>query len=536
MTNTYTFRVGGDFNELIRGFQQLETQAQKAGNKVGQNLNDGIQGFSSRSLAALNQELNRLQQRQTKVAVDSTAFEKAGAKIRDIQALIAQVEKKRLLIGVDDKSITALQAKLQALQSKQTKIKVDSKEFDQLQREIGDTEKELQQINNRKLLINADPSSIIALQAKLQALQSELNRVQVGSQRFKELKTAIQATEDQLARAGEAVGDFRILDGVIQGVAFSLSNLVVDGAGRALSALQGLVAEYGRLDTEIRQAAAASGEAGAYDRLARTIDQVGIEAAGTTQDVARLATELSRGGMTVEQVAATMPGIVRGAEATGTAFDRMGSIVSASLKIFQLEVSSTARVVDALVTGANASATDVTGLGYALKYAGPPAKLLGISIEELTAAIGLLTNAGIEASEAGVTLRNGLSKLASSAPTASGGVGKLTGQAKMASDTMKQLGINIFEADGTLKPMQETLLTLKAAFDQLEPASRIRLAANLFGGEDDGTKWLALLGQTEDEIIKLTDTMSNAAGATDKARDAMQGFELKGKQLQGTLG
>lgn len=477
----FQITVGGDFGEILRGFQQLEAKAAQSGATAGRGLAEGIQGFSSRSIAALQTELNRLQQRQTRVAIDSTAFEKAGARIREIEGLLSQVQRKRVTLGVDDRSI-------------------------------------------------------LALRSRLGELQGELERVQIGSQRFKELTAAIQATERELAKAGESADGFRLLDGVVQGIAFSLSNAVVNGAQQALAALGGVVAEFGRLDTELRQAAAASGEKGAYESLARNVEQVGIEAAGTTMEVAQLNTELIRGGMTVDQANASLKAIVRGAEATGTGFANMGSVVSASLKGFGLQASDASRVVDALVTGANASAASVDGMGMAFKYAAPVAKILGVSVEDLGVAIGLLTNAGIDASEAGVTLRNGLSKLASAAPSTNGAVKELSGQAAAAATAVRNLSVDIYNADGTLRPMEETLLKLKGAFEKLDPATKIRLAANLFGGEDDGAKWLALLNQSEVEIKKMSSAMANTKGATDTARDAMQGFEMKLKALDGSLG
>jgi TP901 family phage tail tape measure protein len=645
----FSVTVGGDFSELLAGFRKLEQDARASGQNVGKGIAEGIQGFSTKSLAALQAELNRLQSRQTRVAVDSSAFEKTGQKIKEVQALISEVERKRLAVGVDDRSVTALQTKLAALQNKQTKVSVDSQDFLDLQRDIDKLEGELDAISRRKLLINADGNSVLALtlkirgeldalqqkqirldvdsqefadvgreidrlegdlqaierkrtevnidskslvalqgklaqlqqqqtrvsvdsqefvdlerqinrvqqeigeierkrllitadttsisglNAKLQALQDELQDVAIGSQRFRELQVAIKDTERALEQAGQAVDGFNLIDGAIQGLAFSLTNTVTNAAGQALAAIGGLVSGFAALDTEIRQAAAAAGEDGGYDKIARSIDTVGIEAAGTQQEVAQLATELIRGGMTVDQMNDSLGAIVRGAEATGTGFAQMGSVVSASLKGFGLQASDAKRVVDALVTGANASASSVDGMGMAFKYAAPVARILGVSVEELGIAVGLLTNAGIDASEAGVTLRNGLSKLASAAPQTGGSMQKLTGQAAIAADTMKQLGINIYNADGTLQPMETTLLKLKGAFEKLDPASKIRLASNLFGGEDDGTKWLALLNQSEEEIRKMATTMANTKGATDTARDAMQGFQMQMNQLTGTL-
>ena len=58
-----------------------------------------------------------------------------------------------------------------------------------------------------------------------------------------------------------------------------------------------------------------------------------------------------------------------------------------------------------LAQSANQSAAGVSDLQYAFKYAAPLASSLGISMEELAAATGVMTDAGLEGSQAGTTLR-----------------------------------------------------------------------------------------------------------------------------------
>ena len=318
-------------------------------------------------------------------------------------------------------------------------------------------------------------------------------------------------------------------------MAISLTSRLTDAAGTALGSVKGLVSGFLELDGQLRLAAAAAGEQGGYDRLSAVVDRVGIDAAGTTKQVAELATELIRGGLTVQQVNDSLAAIVRGAEATGTGFAQMGQNVAAAMKIFSLPASEAARVVDALSQGANSSASSVEGLGNGLAYAGPVAKQLGMDVEGTVAILGLLTNAGIDASSAGVTLRNGLTQLSTAAPATGGRFRELTGQAKIASETMRRLGIDIYEANGSLRPTETVLLRLKAAFDKLAPASRMQIASDMFGGADDGSRWLALLGQSTEDITRMTSAMANTRGATDAARQEMTGMGLELQQLQGTM-
>ena len=476
----FTVAVAADFSEILNGFKQLPAQAQTAGDGIAKGLDNGLDA-ANKKIGELLQEIKRLTAEKASLSIDSNEYKKAQEQIKEL-----------------------------------------GKEIGELQR--------------KKVTLTSDVNSINALIARLGDLRSEFNKVEIGSQRFKELQKAVQDTEKELRKAGESGSQgMKVFDAALSGVAFSLTNTVTNALGAAVSSINQAVSGFATLDTEIRKAAGAAGEEGAYENLAASIDKVGIDAAGTQMEVAQLVTSLVRGGMTVNEVSDSLMAIVRGAEATGTAYERMGQIVSSSIKSFGLAASDATRVVDALVQGANASATGVSELGEAFKYAAPVARITGISIEGLTQAVGLFANAGIPAEMAGVTLRNGLTKLAQAAPSTTGAMQNLTGQSAIAATAIKELGINVYNSDGTLKPMTQTLLALKAAFDKLEPASKLNLAGRVFGGDDDGAKWLSLLNLTQDEIRNMGAEMEKAKGATDRNRDAMQGFEMLMKQLTGTL-
>jgi tape measure domain-containing protein len=225
----FSVTVGGDFSELLAGFRKLEQDARASGQTVGKGIAEGIQGFSTKSIAALQAELARLQSRQTRVAIDSTAFEKTGQRIREVQGLLTEVERRRLTVGVDDRSITALQTKLAALQSKQTKVSVDSREFADLQREIDKLEGELDAISRKKLLINADGNSVLALTSKirgeLDALEKRRLRVDVDSQEFADLGREIDKLEGDLLALERKRTQINVDDRSIQALQQRLSDL-----------------------------------------------------------------------------------------------------------------------------------------------------------------------------------------------------------------------------------------------------------------------------------------------------------------------
>jgi DNA repair exonuclease SbcCD ATPase subunit len=139
----FTVSVDFDASAILRGFQKLEQDAKAAGASAGKGLAEGLQGFSSKSITALQQELQRLTQRQLKVDVDSRAFTVTGDKIKAVQAQLDAIQRRQVAIGVDSRSITALNVKLQGLQEELNGIAIGSQRFRELQGAIEDTQREL---------------------------------------------------------------------------------------------------------------------------------------------------------------------------------------------------------------------------------------------------------------------------------------------------------------------------------------------------------------------------------------------------------
>lgn len=514
----YTVTIGADASQALAEFAKLGQAAQRSGGEIGKGLSTGLDTTNA-NIRALQGQIKALIQTRAQLKVDSSEFKAAQAQVDQLQSKLQQALGQRLRLQVDASALTAAAA--EASKALGEGLSGGAREGAQAT---------LREINSLKSNIIREFRDL-----KAQGVSPADDAYKSLQARVAEVNQQIRALKMTPADLPQAVDGFRLLDGVVQGVAFSLSNAVVNGAGQALAAIGGLISGFAKLDTEIRKAAAAGGEDGGYGKLSAAIDAVGIEAAGTQQQVADLTTELVRGGLTIDQATASLGAIVRGAEATATAYDRMGQIVSATLTSFGLEAGQATRVVDALVQGANSSATDVSGLGEAFKTAAPAAKLLGISVEGLATAVGLFTNAGITASEAGTTLRNGLSLLGSAAPKAGQPLSGLTGQAKDAAQAVKRLGLDIYTSTGQLKPMGDVLIQLKRAFDGLTAGEKIQLASTLFGGLDDGAKWISVLDQSEEKINAMAAAMAKSQGATDRNRDAMQGFQLTMQQLTGTL-
>ena len=362
-----------------------------------------------------------------------------------------------------------------------------------------------------------------------------LDRIGKTIQGFNEARRAVDAFKSAASQATrDAAKGFNFLDAAITGVSIALTNRLTDSLLATLGSVRNLVGGFLELDSEIRLAAAAAGEQGGYQKLGNIIEQVGIEAAGTSKQVAELATSLVRAGFSVDEVAKALPGVVRGAEATGTAYEQFGEIVGNTLRGFGLDVRETSRVVDVLTNAANSSNASIEGLGYTFQYSAPIAKALGVNLEDLASAAGLMANAGIQGSVAGTGLRTALEKLQQAAGGASPEVMGLAWNQTRLSAAMQKIGATVIDTQGKLLPLEQVFLRLKEGLEKLNQADQVQLANILFGDEA-GSKMLAILNQNSEAIVKMFGDMKNSAGATDVARKAMSGARLEILQLQGTV-
>jgi TP901 family phage tail tape measure protein len=372
----------------------------------------------------------------------------------------------------------------------------------------------------------ANDTTIAGIRNSVTAFRGLQEQARIGSREFTRYGAEIQKLERKL----------RGLDGTAQKAGASLgknlaTGLAAAGIGRAL---QGITAQAGRFDAELRKAAAIEGGAGSFGILKKEIEAVASVAAGTPTEVAALATALSRAGFSAKETTDSLRGIVLGAEATSVSFAEMGSIAADNMRAFGLQTAETGRVVDILTQTANKSNQTVLDLGESMKYAAPIARTLGVPIDDLAGALGLLANNGIRGSDAGTALRTGLTRLQIAAGGADSEVANLTRGNGQLTKAMATLGSSILDTSGKLKPMDQVLIGLKQSFALLSTTDQAILAKALFGTEA-GSKFQALLNSTEGSITSMFTATRNAGGVAAETRKNMEGFDFSIKVLGGNI-
>lgn len=163
-----------------------------------------------------------------------------------------------------------------------------------------------------------------------------------------------------------------------------------------------------------------------------------------------------------------------------------------------LSVEQAEVMVDQMAKTSSKTNTSVSQLGNAFLTVGGTAKNLSGGTAELAQMLGILADNGIKGSEGGTALRNVILSL--SAPT------------DTAAAKIKELGLNVFDAEGNMRSMPEIMKDLNAAMEPLTQQQKTE-ALNTIFNKVDLKSVNALLGTSADRFDEVAAAIENAQGA-----------------------
>lgn len=239
----------------------------------------------------------------------------------------------------------------------------------------------------------------------------------------------------------------------------------------------------------------------------------------TASQVTMLQTELAKLGFNESQIRSMQEPILHFATAVGTDLPSAASLAGAALRMFELPASKTEDVLGVLAVSTNKSALSFSYLNEALSIVGPVANTFGFSIEDTTALLGALANAGFDASSAATATRNILLNLANS----NGKLAKsLGGSVKTFPDLIEGL-----------KMLDEKGIDLATTLELTDKRSVAAFNAFL-SGADSAMELRESLDDVDGELQRIADERLNTVqGSIKLMQSAWEGFIL---QMSGSKG
>jgi TP901 family phage tail tape measure protein len=250
-------------------------------------------------------------------------------------------------------------------------------------------------------------------------------------------------------------------------------------------------AEFEKQMSVVKAVSGATGEE--LKKLEQAAKDMGDKTQYTATEAAQALEELGKAGLTSSQQIDALPQVLSLAQANGLSLADAAGFVTKTVNGMGLAFSDSARVADVLTQAAASTNTSVQGLGEGLSYAAPMAKTLGLSLEQTTAYLGKMADAGIDASRAGTALNSVMTQF-------------LDPSTKFRSELAK-LGINTQD--------------FNQAIAQLAAKGKSGEAALLALGTEAGPGMRALLNQGIPALQDLTKKLQESSGAAATAAATM---------------
>lgn len=157
--------------------------------------------------------------------------------------------------------------------------------------------------------------------------------------------------------------------------------------------------------------------------------------------------------------------------------------------------------IDVMAKAMTTANTDLTMLGEAFKFVGPMAKTAGISLEEITAAIQLLSNAGVQGEMAGTTLRGML--LSMTSPSAE------------AKKELDRLGVSVLDSAGNVRGLAEIIGDLETSLASEGSGEKLRVLGTIFPARQAAGA-AELISQGAARLRDATTALGSASGTASK--------------------
>ncbi|EFS3610482.1 phage tail tape measure protein [Escherichia coli] len=435
------------------------------------------------------------------------SIQRTQGAIKNLERQARSFERARDAVSKADAGIVKARRQLNALNQLQRTGTVLSEKQQKLMQQLSTRLERLNESRTREIQKMRELGGElkrhgISLTGSDNTIQQAIRRTeQYNNQLERERQALARVTQarERYSRAQETAGKLKT------GGALAIGAAAAGGyaAGRFLQPAIGFGKEMSRVQALTR----IDKNSPQFKALREQALKLGSETQFTASDAASGQSFLAMAGFTPQAIQAALPGVLNMALAGGVELGETADIGSNILTQFNLTADQMDRVGDTLTAAFTRTNTDLRALGETMKYTGPVAAKLGISLEEAAAMAGMLANNGLRGSDAGTAMRASLSRLAS--------------PPKAAADALKELGVSVADARGKMRPMEDVLLDLYKATQKYGQVDQVSFFKDIAGEEAFVGLQTLVAAAGSGELQKLTRELQGARGEVDRVAKVM---------------
>lgn len=211
-------------------------------------------------------------------------------------------------------------------------------------------------------------------------------------------------------------------------------------------------------------------------------------------------------GWQAEQMISGLPGVINLAAASSMDLAEASDILTDVMTALGDTAQESTRYADVLALTQASTNTTVSQLGEAFKYTAATAGSYNYTIEDLSAALGLMANAAIKGSSAGTYLSMIITRL--------------TNNTSGARDALNGMGIDFYDATGNARPLRDVMTEMITVLQSYNDEQRAGIV-NAIAGKRASEGLNAIIRQGADAYTNLVEKLDQSSGAAERIQRIM---------------
>lgn len=470
---------------------------------------DGEQEFRQ---ALLNSK-NVLKEFDSEMKLVTAQFknnEKSMESLRAKQAVYQKQQQEltkqsKILVEQIQKANTEYKKAAEVQEKQAEKVKKLEKALEEAKKEYGDSADEVRDLERELSDANEEYAkqqrAIDQLSNKITKWNTDLNKTQTElvqtDDALKDTNAAIERYDQGLDTAEAETKEFgNTMGGAAkntESLRVSLGSLVsaqvvVDvlrNCARAIKEVASAAVEVGaKFEASMSNVKALSGASGdALERLGEKAREMGSKTIYSASESADAFSYMALAGWKVEEMLEGIEPVLNLAAAANMDLAEASDIVTDYITAFGLKADDASHFADAMATAMSTSNTTVELLGESYKNCAATCGSMGIAMEDVTAVLATMANAGVKGGEAGTALNSILTRLA-------------TNTAKCGSELQKY-GVQVYDAEGRMNSISSILNGLADIWGDLSQQEQAALAKTIAGVRQYSKFQTIMLGVSE---------------------------------------
>ena len=454
---------------------------------------DGEQEFRQ----ALLQSKNAMKEFESEMKLVTSQFknnEKSMEALKSKQAVYQKQQQEltkqsKLLVEQIQKASTEYKKASDVQEQQAQKIKKLEKALEQAKKEYGDSSEEVQKLEQELSEANEEYAKqercIANLSTKITKWNTDLNNTKTQlnetDRALDETNDAIEHYDDNVEQAEQETRQFGIVMGEsaksTEALRVSLGSLVsaqvvVDvlrNCAHAIKEVATAAIEVGmKFDASMSNVQALSGATGeTLEALGNKAREMGSKTIYSASESADAFSYMALAGWDAKQMLEGIEPVLNLAAAANMDLAEASDIVTDYITAFGLKAEDAAHFSDAMATAMSTSNTTVELLGESYKNCAATCGSMGIAMEDATAVLATMANAGVKGGEAGTALNSILTRLATNT--------------KNCNDKLEQYGVSVYDQSGKMNSLSSILNGLAEVWGDLSQQEQAALAKSIAG-------------------------------------------------------